>query len=101
MGGAPRQPRLKRGPCDPKLIGELGEAAKRVHEPHALIPRQRISSSFGEQTSTASAFARETATFSRLRENRKPIPRELADLRMHPPGLAEEGRRAARARVRR
>src|SRR5437763_11238927 len=39
------------------------------------IVRQRISSSFGEHTSTASACAREIATFRRLRENRKPSER--------------------------
>jgi hypothetical protein len=39
------------------------------------IVRQRISGSFGDQTSTTSACAREIATFRRLRENRKPIER--------------------------
>jgi hypothetical protein len=56
------------------LSGQLDEPAQRVHKPHVLV-RQRISSSFGEQTSTASACAREIATFRPLRENRKPIER--------------------------
>ena len=87
----PRRPARGRGvarcacPQSPAARAAAAAAAWRsassANEHSALTSRicstvlQRAHSSRGEQTTTASACARETATLSRLRLNRKSIPR--------------------------
>ena len=67
--------------AEPARAAAACRSASSANEHSALTSRicstvlQRAHSSRGEQTTTASARARETATLSRLRVNRKSIPR--------------------------